>query len=482
MTHPSAEKRHGWARTGEQFPGSLTFQVATRRPVLARSCSCDGDTATGLAPPIVDEVLRSPGRPLEADARTEMEAQLGHDFSRVRVHDDSRAGDSARQVHARAYTVGASIVFGPGQYAPRSPEGRRLLAHELAHVLQQRNVAPPPAQLTVAPADGPGEHEANIAAATSTSDDRSSAGGRPIATAVLQRQTASPAPQAAGLRLVFFQSGEPDSSGFQAYAKQLATNLGALVVRQAQGTFKDQGNGSMSCNRHENVLVRAAKIGSALGRKIQQLHVVGHVYPQGSPAPGPACLQGAMNKQLATAFDPAAKIVVHGCQSVARYSTGTRALLTHLPGASVYAHSGSAEAGGPLEFVKQTADPQAGGAVRNIVTSVKNTVVTSAVAEDIGFTAESVGRWAANHVAAAKKAWTATGVGDERARRRAWSAYKQYVSWLTLPLYASDEMRVFAEAVKSAKAGAVGNELFNAATKFVAARGAKPAGSSRVSP
>jgi len=66
-----------------------------------------------------------------------MESRIGHDFSQVRVHADARAAESAGAVNALAYTVGQDIVFGPGRYAPQTSEGRRLLAHELTHVVQQ---------------------------------------------------------------------------------------------------------------------------------------------------------------------------------------------------------------------------------------------------------------------------------------------------------------------------------------------------------
>lgn len=88
-------------------------------------------------PPIVHEVLRSPGQPLDASIRAFMEPRFGHDFSRVRVHTDSGAAESARTVNALAYTVGRSVVFGAGQYSPGTAAGKRLLAHELMHVLQQ---------------------------------------------------------------------------------------------------------------------------------------------------------------------------------------------------------------------------------------------------------------------------------------------------------------------------------------------------------
>lgn len=89
------------------------------------------------APPIVDDVLRSPGEPLDQHTRHFMESRFGHDFGGVRVHAGSQASASARAVRALAYTVGNDIVFGPGRYAPSESSGRRLLAHELTHVIQQ---------------------------------------------------------------------------------------------------------------------------------------------------------------------------------------------------------------------------------------------------------------------------------------------------------------------------------------------------------
>lgn len=89
------------------------------------------------APQIVGDVLRSAGRSLEPSTRVFMEERFGHDFSKVRVHSDPLAAHSASAINARAYTVGSQIVFGAGRYDNASVEGRRLLAHELAHVVQQ---------------------------------------------------------------------------------------------------------------------------------------------------------------------------------------------------------------------------------------------------------------------------------------------------------------------------------------------------------
>jgi hypothetical protein len=91
------------------------------------------------APPSVFHALNSPGRPLEPALRRDMEQRFGYDFSRVRVHSGAVAEQSARDVNAQAYTVGYNIVFGAGRYAPETHHGRRLLAHELTHCIQQNS-------------------------------------------------------------------------------------------------------------------------------------------------------------------------------------------------------------------------------------------------------------------------------------------------------------------------------------------------------
>jgi hypothetical protein len=88
------------------------------------------------APASVDHALASPGSPLEPALRQDMEPRFGQDFSRVRVHSDVHAEQSAQDVMANAYTVGHNIVFGAGQYAPDTNAGRRLIVHELTHVVQ----------------------------------------------------------------------------------------------------------------------------------------------------------------------------------------------------------------------------------------------------------------------------------------------------------------------------------------------------------
>lgn len=91
---------------------------------------------------IVHTRLQSTGRPLDHATRSAMEPHFGHSFADVQVHTDQQAADSAEALGARAFTLGNTLVFGAGQYAPETSEGQRLLAHELTHVVQQRGAAP----------------------------------------------------------------------------------------------------------------------------------------------------------------------------------------------------------------------------------------------------------------------------------------------------------------------------------------------------
>src|SRR5262245_31282240 len=89
-------------------------------------------------------IRRLPGRgtPLPQSVRRHMEPRFGKSFADVRVHHDRDASDSARSLGARAYTFGRDVVFHAGEYSPETAAGRRLIAHELAHVVQQESAGP----------------------------------------------------------------------------------------------------------------------------------------------------------------------------------------------------------------------------------------------------------------------------------------------------------------------------------------------------
>jgi hypothetical protein len=116
---------------------------------VSRKCACEEDEEPNLlqaksvgsagheSPANVHQVIRSPGQSLDSKTRESFEPRFRRDFSDVRIHTDSAAGASARRMNALGYTVGRHVVFADGQYSPETMSGRRLLAHELAHVVQQ---------------------------------------------------------------------------------------------------------------------------------------------------------------------------------------------------------------------------------------------------------------------------------------------------------------------------------------------------------
>ena len=119
----------------------------TRNPVLRLQRSAGNQAVLQVlrktasearaVPPIVRSVLAESGSPLNAADREFLEPRLGKDLGHVRIHDNAAAAESATAVGADAYTLGANVVFAAGQHRPETPQGRRLLAHELAHTLQQ---------------------------------------------------------------------------------------------------------------------------------------------------------------------------------------------------------------------------------------------------------------------------------------------------------------------------------------------------------
>jgi peptidoglycan hydrolase-like protein with peptidoglycan-binding domain len=119
-------------------PGPSGECAACRNKRLALQRRASHQAEPSSVPPIVHEVLRSSGQPLDASTRSFMELHFGHDFGQVRVHTDGKAAESARAIDAQAYAVGKNTVFASGRYAPGTSAGRRLLAHELAHTIQQR--------------------------------------------------------------------------------------------------------------------------------------------------------------------------------------------------------------------------------------------------------------------------------------------------------------------------------------------------------
>lgn len=163
----------------------VTVLTPLQRPMLQRTCDCgqhtgggecadcnkkkkmllqrqtNGSAASAIAPPIIHDVLRSPGQPLDDGTQTYFASRFGHDFTHVRVHTDQRAAESARAVSAHAYTVGRHVVFDSGRYAPHNVGGRSLLSHELTHVVQQSAAPYADGELQIGEVQDAAEREAD---------------------------------------------------------------------------------------------------------------------------------------------------------------------------------------------------------------------------------------------------------------------------------------------------------------------------------
>jgi hypothetical protein len=124
---PKVAQGPGQAKASRKNDADLRLPPLFGRPAIPRD---------------VGNVLDDPGRPLDATALSAFQTRFGYDFSSVRIHADERAAASAASVSARAYTIGRHVVFGRGEYAPQTSTGRKLIGHELAHVVQQSRGGP----------------------------------------------------------------------------------------------------------------------------------------------------------------------------------------------------------------------------------------------------------------------------------------------------------------------------------------------------
>lgn len=127
----------GYERDADAVADRVVRMKSGDAPLSSAPSTSSAVESDSAAPASVDSALRSPGHALDADSRAFFEPRFGHDFSPVRIHTGAAAGRSATDLGAAAYTVGRDIVFGAGRFAPGTHEGRRLLAHELTHVVQQ---------------------------------------------------------------------------------------------------------------------------------------------------------------------------------------------------------------------------------------------------------------------------------------------------------------------------------------------------------
>lgn len=176
----SDEKQNRTATSSIQRKCSGCEEADERK--LQRKSLPSGGGVPSQSPAHVSSAISSGGQPLDLQTRGFFEPRLGYDLSSVRIHTDSTANQSARAIGARAYTLGKDIVFGAGEYAPSASAGRLLLAHEVAHVVQQsKSGAGAPSTSS--------ELEANIAVATAARGGRVTSKLSPAATGVQRAVT-----------------------------------------------------------------------------------------------------------------------------------------------------------------------------------------------------------------------------------------------------------------------------------------------------
>ena len=198
-------------------------------------------------PPIVHDVLNSPGQALDSSTRAFMEPRFRHDFSGVRVHTDQRAAESARAVNAAAYTVGQNIVFTDQRFRPNEAGGRHLLAHELAHVVQQRS-GRFDGEMTIGAHDSPLEAEADHTAARVMSNTPPSTPQAQSSTPLLSRRD----PDAVGHIMTL---GRAARTGLQFQPTNVTdTQIGVVSV---QGGLLSEGNDRLSVIVGQDLTIRS---------------------------------------------------------------------------------------------------------------------------------------------------------------------------------------------------------------------------------
>jgi outer membrane protein OmpA-like peptidoglycan-associated protein len=240
------------------------------------------ETHTVNDAPIVESVLQSNrGQPIDSATRESMESIFGQDLSQVRVHTDAKAAGSADAVNALAYTAGQDIVFGPGQYAPETNEGRELLTHELAHTIEQRD--------TCVPSD--------LGAQQSPIIMRAAKPGEPRSLSLLQSEVPTPTVTRVGngiLATVYFGKGDflLDSANFTAVEK-LSEELRLMY----QPTVMVDGHASKEGTEQHNLDLsekrRWAVIAILKSKLIGSLEISGKAYGESQPAVEETAKEGA---------------------------------------------------------------------------------------------------------------------------------------------------------------------------------------------
>ncbi len=246
-----------------RMPDSKTISTIPTMSRLQRQANSESIVTT-TAPNIINDVLNSSGQQLTPPTRAFFEPRFGQDFSHVRIHTNHQAVKSAEALSASAYTMGSNIVFGKGQYQPTSSEGKKLLAHELVHTVQQNN-KPQVIQRRVV-CDEWGANCKSVPDEPEQSYEGKSDSGNNSGTAVAESGRVLP-------KLSFYQNG----SGFESLAIQQAQRMKAIGADSFQNCERPPTKvGAIVYDTGRDIINAIGQVNNCYQWKVSELHFFGH--------------------------------------------------------------------------------------------------------------------------------------------------------------------------------------------------------------
>ena len=255
----------GGSSTGECEECRKKRELPTTDAKVLRRPSSTTAGGTSEAPSIVHKALGSAGRALDPSVRSAMEDGFGHDFGSVRVHTDPIASQSAQSVNAMAYTAGKDVVFGAGQYSPQTQRGQRLLAHELAHVVQQgspriiRRAPPVPMPLPVTvPVPGATDFQIRRVGRSSQSQVFFEMGSSTLTAAATSEIDTFKASKPGSVELIGYASA--DEAAAVAVDRANAVKTALTAAPDAVTVTKADGNAAATENRSDFTQARSVEI------------------------------------------------------------------------------------------------------------------------------------------------------------------------------------------------------------------------------
>ncbi|RCJ29425.1 hypothetical protein A6770_22095 [Nostoc minutum NIES-26] len=257
------------ATCGQQTIAGGECQECKNKQLLQRRSTHQGEISQ--VPPIVHEVLASSGQVLDPDTRSFMETRFGRNFSQVRIHTDAKAAESARNVNALAYTVRQDIVFSQGQYQPETLAGKKLLAHELAHVVQQEGLIHSLQQVAIANSSSNAAEVEAESVANQVIAGIATPKITPLTVATLQRQQATATTEAPISRTEEIRRSQTSPGEVTATVRPPVISLYNFAI-----------NNSDLKAKHRQALTELASLMRRAGSSNSKLVVLGHTDDSGS--------------------------------------------------------------------------------------------------------------------------------------------------------------------------------------------------------